>query len=647
MQFSRVSYRSLSESAGLGSGGASLHLVARGYLVMSEAQVVEQRAKRRGGPKKCWLQFALLDAQGRRLSTHVLAWKAISTKNFSNRLNIEQYERGSFGLMRMDMGAAAAAAGSGSAAFALEVSGEASHGRVSSTIGVNVSGKDVAQHPRFMFSSGKKDVGARTLMQFYSSDPAARVELQCLWIEHREIKISFEQMGDDQPQQMEFASKPPFKHLYAPRPNSDDDAAAMAAEAAHEDFTPPVPRKSAAASALAAADLTPKARRVSARRLSVLPPSKVPAQVAEQLRKRRHSLVESVAELSTLDSPLPHSTAMDDEDDDDFVSNAPEPRKRPASTVPAGASVAMFSGFDSFDCMSIASNGQQVAMRDVPESVGAEFDVEDACPQDEAPSSQEDGSQDTMVAGADTPASSLSSSGRTPYLCAESSDAFPPLLPSPSPDASDFQATLQEAEEHVHRYADRAFQSDDDMYGLHLLQSPPLSKPTCDSAMSPAVPVELAAACAPANPYRLTAYQTNSSAAAEFSMPPALSPAVCLSYPPAAASPFGSPMCAPSLPLLAPSSLLGGVGGSDFHRSPALGGFGADAAGLSPPALSLLHHPASPMPASFLCRSRTGAAAAPPAAALVVVQSPLRSRSGFSPSTLLALTPARTPSAAV
>ncbi len=239
MQFARVQYRSQPSEPEVGDG---LHVIARCHLLQAEAQVAEQKAKRRGGPKKVWLQYALLDAAGRVTSRQLLIWKTISTKNFSNRANIEQYERNPYGWQHADMGAGAAPS---APQFALVLSGVGTGKGPSNTVGVNVRGKDVAQHPRFVLSTGKTEAGARTLLTFYHSDPTARVQLQALWIEHRELRVSFEsvdengQASDSATPLLEFASKPAFKTMYSVRPASEDDAAIAMAEAQHQ-FPAPI-----------------------------------------------------------------------------------------------------------------------------------------------------------------------------------------------------------------------------------------------------------------------------------------------------------------------------------------------------------------------------------------------------------------------
>jgi hypothetical protein len=320
--------------------------------------------------------------------------------------------------------------------------------------------------------------------------------------------------------------------------------------------------------------------------------------VVELLRKRRHSVVSEPTrvkaastaapmqfEQATLDSPVrAHDIEYVSDTEEEVEDDAPAP-KRASLSANHATSEMRFSGFDSFNGVGVldsaaGGSGSQPM-----------FDVSDASLTQVLVS---DGSQDTDEFGADeTPASN--SSSRTPYTSAEASEAFPPQVPSPSPSSQgdlssaedEFRTSMAEAEEHVHRYADRAFLGDWNM----LMASPQgfgAGKPCVPSASTSAalnlVPMELAAA-------GFTAY-ANQTGTPEFTMPPALSPAVRKSY--------GSPSFAQHMvPFAATSPDFGhftGTGAApnngSFHvRSPALDGFAMESSSssemLSPPSLSL------------------------------------------------------------
>lgn len=324
-----------------------LHSIACFSALQTETVVVAQQAKRRGGPKKVWLRLSVVDARGRTLSEHALVWKCITQKNFSNQNNISQYVRNPFGAVRMS-GLA------GGHELMMVVHGAATQGKLSNTVGVNVEGRAVDQHPRFLLSSGKGAEGARSTIAVFHSNADARVQLQSLTIEHRELKITFEQIGNTL---LEFAPK--FKTTYTAKENTEGETSSAPMPA------PPAPPAAAAAAAVrvprlvsvtsaassasamddqlpaaAAAPMlapstsksgrnrtaparfspeesAPQSRRPSlSKRLSALPPATMPAAVAERLAKCKRSLpslevsepaaaaaAAASASTATLDSP--------------------------------------------------------------------------------------------------------------------------------------------------------------------------------------------------------------------------------------------------------------------------------------------------------------------------------------------------------
>jgi hypothetical protein len=333
MPFSRFSWRSSAEHPADVVG--KLHLLSSCHLLLREAKVAVLNAKRRGGSKKVWLQYALLNATGKVISTHVLCFKAITVKNFSNRDNIHQYSRNPFGAVRME---------NSSSAMAMVLSGGLSNGRPSNTVGVNLRGVALESHPRFVLSTGKGADGARTNLQWFGSDPSWRILLQRVSIEHSELKVSFEET--EQGPLLEFV--PDYRALYEARPGgaTEDGHAAIAQPSDNVPVTPPK-------------QAVPKERGepmpTRKRSLSALPPAIAPPPVAAALRRRQRERDEE-ASLPALESPVAGAASQEDDmrDEGEYEYPAPveqemeESHKRQREEEPAAAAAAAvhYSGYD-------------------------------------------------------------------------------------------------------------------------------------------------------------------------------------------------------------------------------------------------------------------------------------------------------------
>lgn len=334
---------------------SGLHLIGACHLVQVDHIITCQQSKRRGGPKKATLQYDIIDASrgpgsASVLASHEIAWKTIAQKNFSNRANISQYQRNPFGAARIDAGADT---------HLMVVHGARSGKKgtgMSNTVGVNLDGRSLAQHPRFLLSSGKGESGARSTFLFYHINKHARVNLQRMWIEHRELKVTIEQLDEDEFDDntavpiVGFANK--FKQVYAQKHGDDDSNTTTTTgsdvkmnNTATTTTTMPVANKRAASRWPPAVDM-PMSRHAApaaassaaAHTLSALPPSDMPVALAERLLRRKRNYVDML-QAPVVDEPLPIDELCDFEarrckqeklNEDDAATNA----------------AALFGGFD-------------------------------------------------------------------------------------------------------------------------------------------------------------------------------------------------------------------------------------------------------------------------------------------------------------
>jgi hypothetical protein len=614
--FSHVSFRSTAEPPSDFIDG--LHPVVSCSMLLAESRIEELKAKRRGGPKKSWVSWSLLDAAGNVTSSHMLCFKTISVKNFSNTENIKQYTRNPFGAVKMDHAHAS------SPAVGLVLSGGLSMGKVSNTVGVNVAGVQLDAHPRFVLSSGKDAKGARTSLVFYSSDPDARVQLQGVWIEHRELKISFEQVGDAM---LEFAPK--FKTVYEAHPAGAAVDTAMAGAGAKASQVV----ASASAAPPAPPVAPPKVRtpamatRHSGRRISALPPMQIPTRVAQELRKRRHE-----EDLPILDSPQ----AMDDaHTDTEFPHGVEESgtesalkRAREESAPAAAAAVSSFSGFEEsrFDgsgydglCLDDGASEGSQPMLDVPDPTSQDLGLEDSQSLADEPAGGDTPELSSIVARTPSMATPLREGQEDAALPAEDE-----TVPVGAPLSDEAQAQLREMQdvfEVAEARQDKHEIALQDPYVFASLHMPQAKRVAAPSPVD--VPQQIALASAPGNPFTFTAFSAPAQTATEV-LPSAL-------MLPQGLSPSFASLCSPLKSQWSPLLLA--------NRE-------ANASPLMPAFLLAATCPSSPLPHALMTLDWRGQASAgftpqhatPPCSLSGV---PLGLGPGLSP---FSVTPIRTPS---
>lgn len=383
--FTSPSSHSFLSSPEFPSSVAGLHLVGAFAAFQVDSIVAAQSAKRRGGPKRAVLAFDLLDerrmGEAAKIGSVEMSWKTIAGKAFSNRDNIRQYERNPFAAQIVRMQDAESAS-----ARCVVVLHGAKGGKggnvVSNTVGVNLGGKQLQQHPRFLLSSGKGEEGARSSFLVYHSNRHARVRLAAMWIEHRELKVTLEQVEEDCSSDsalpiVSFVKN--FKPVYqqkeeavepasAPAPKASARRAAKWASAAElqqqqkGNFKPFAFSSTAAATASSSSSFVSPPIPVS-HQLSALPPAEMPPALVQRMMRRKRAYDDSsAAAASSSSSSASHTLdcpAYFPRDDEDAFEEPACKKEKPACkkekpSSDAGfewmAAAAMnFSGFESFD----------------------------------------------------------------------------------------------------------------------------------------------------------------------------------------------------------------------------------------------------------------------------------------------------------
>lgn len=400
--------------------------------------------------------------------------------------------------------------------------------KVANAIGVNTAGVALESHPRFLLSSGKGEEGARSSFLFYHSNPHARIQLQRVWIEHKELRITFEQ-AEGVEQIVGFAPK--FRTTYTAKENHTGEAGSSSSSSAASSSSGPVDGEvdmpPAAAVAAAAAPIKsemmtvaanvkskPTVSLAAAKKLRALPPASMPPALMERLNRKRSA--DESSSNHTLDSPkasdipvlLPMLPLASLPLEDALPPSAPKFAK--VFSEGLAAVYPSFSGFESFDEAMALAHGQSaeldLQMGLAEENLVTAQQVEAATPQHADESDATPRLSDStpppflhqLTGESDSSESTQSLSAADDHLAEmqQSLDQFEQRLPEQQQQSHTIIGGGDLFElSHMQAYAAKQRAHEQEQQLLAAASSPP-----------PAVPMELATASAKDNPFSFTAY---------------------------------------------------------------------------------------------------------------------------------------------